>query len=292
MKKLIFLCLSCWLCFQVSAQDSNSLLWKVQSPSGESSYIFGTYHLINDGFLAEKKRVREAYEAAETVVVETVIDSSRLMEFTMKMMMQEQTLSGLLDSSEYALVEKEFERVVGMDLALFNTMKPMAVNSTYIASFYMQNLPEEARFEGQPMDLYFARQAQKRAKEVVALESMAKQADFLFNSQSVEQQAEDLVALLSDHDEALRLSNELTQAYLNEQLPALLRISESSEENYGDMSILLDQRNQNWIPLLTPILNEGDAFIAVGALHLAGEMGILALLREEGFELSPVLPKE
>jgi len=37
-----------------------------------------------------------------------------------------------------------------------------------------------------------------------------------------------------------------------------------------------------------PILDKGNAFIAVGALHLAGDQGLVALLRKQGFTVTAV----
>ena len=37
-------------------------------------------------------------------------------------------------------------------------------------------------------------------------------------------------------------------------------------------------------------LEKGNAFMAVGALHLPGKDGLVALLRDEGFTVEPVEP--
>lgn len=57
--------------------------------------------------------------------------------------------------------------------------------------------------------------------------------------------------------------------------------------------ILLYQRNNQWLEALVPLLKanveQGDFhFIAVGALHLLADQGMIELLREAGFELIPV----
>ena len=48
---------------------------------------------------------------------------------------------------------------------------------------------------------------------------------------------------------------------------------------------LLDERNARMVERMAPRLTEGDAFIAVGALHLPGERGILNLLAERGYRI-------
>ncbi|MDX2156599.1 MAG: TraB/GumN family protein [Hyphomicrobiaceae bacterium] len=50
---------------------------------------------------------------------------------------------------------------------------------------------------------------------------------------------------------------------------------------------LLTVRNARMRDAALPVLAEGGAFIAVGALHLVGEDGLVALLRAAGFEVTP-----
>ena len=47
-------------------------------------------------------------------------------------------------------------------------------------------------------------------------------------------------------------------------------------------------RNRRMLERMQPRLREGNAFIAVGALHLPGKDGLLTLLRNKGYRVSPV----
>jgi hypothetical protein len=49
---------------------------------------------------------------------------------------------------------------------------------------------------------------------------------------------------------------------------------------------LLDARNERMAERMQPRLAEGGAFVAVGALHLPGEGGILKLLEGQGYQLT------
>ena len=51
-----------------------------------------------------------------------------------------------------------------------------------------------------------------------------------------------------------------------------------------------DARNHRWLPGLREMLDKGNAFVAVGALHLVGADGLVALLRAEGYEVTLVAP--
>ena len=58
---------------------------------------------------------------------------------------------------------------------------------------------------------------------------------------------------------------------------------ESSFEN-----ILLHNRNQNWIPVMSTMMASGPVFFAVGAGHLAGQSGVINLLKKQGYKLTPI----
>jgi uncharacterized protein YbaP (TraB family) len=57
------------------------------------------------------------------------------------------------------------------------------------------------------------------------------------------------------------------------------------EEN---QDILLDKRNKNWVAQLNTIMKKESVFVAVGAGHLVGNMGLIALLRKQGYTLRPI----
>jgi len=54
---------------------------------------------------------------------------------------------------------------------------------------------------------------------------------------------------------------------------------------------LLDDRNKNWLAQLPSLMKEQQTFIAVGALHLSGENGLIHLLRDAGYTLTPLSSK-
>jgi uncharacterized protein YbaP (TraB family) len=54
------------------------------------------------------------------------------------------------------------------------------------------------------------------------------------------------------------------------------------------MNVLLDNRNQNWIPKIEKVAKEKPTLFAVGAAHLPGENGVIALLRKKGYTVEAV----
>lgn len=81
---------------------------------------------------------------------------------------------------------------------------------------------------------------------------------------------------------------ELIEAYQKEDINAMAELNREWSEEYGEMTALLDDRNLKWMPTLKNIFNKGSAFVAVGALHLSGDEGLISLLREAGFTVTAV----
>ncbi len=271
----------------LQGKAQKALLWEVKAPGSEKvSHLFGTYHLVGATYLDKHTEVKKSFEEARTVVVETVIDSSRLMSFVMASMMQE-SLKKLVDSAEYHLLKQELEPLLGFDLAQMDNFKPVMLAATYSLALAQKNTPEDFSFSGDPIDQYFAAEGKKRGKEIVTLEDMLEQADLLFNTETVQEQAEDLVQMVVQKEEATAASRALIKAYKEKDLQKMEALGQEWAQEYGGMEALLDERNKKWIPRLKEVFEKGDAFAAVGALHLTGKNSLLKLLREAGYTVRP-----
>lgn len=273
------------------AQVSNSLLYEISGNDLEKpSYLFGTYHLINSEFVKDKPRVYKAYQEADQVVVETEIDSSQLLAFTMKAMMPGKSLKTLLDEETYATIQEEVKNGMQVDLAMFDQFKPAYISTLLAVMYTNENNPWLKKYQGQPMDAFFAQEGKKQSKKVHLLETMMDQAEVLFSGTTVEEQAEDLKEMVNDKKATIELTQKLGRNYTNENLTGLEKLGEEYKEQYGEMTELVDDRNIKWMDQLPQILSDGNAFIAVGALHLPGEKGLINLLQAKGYTVKPVMP--
>jgi len=292
MKKVFALFMVAVGIFTASAQTQNekSLLWEISGPEGRTSYLFGTYHLLGSDYIKQKPKLDSVYQISKTIVVETVLDSSLLPELSMQSLMQ-QSIEEMADSADYALLKKELEPLIGAPMSLLNNMKPITLATVLSLQLAQEATPDTFLFEGQPIDLFFAADAKKQNKKLVALETMLEQTEILMNSETVEEQLEGLIYILKEKDETRLMIERTILAYMEQDIPAMFEISEGQADEMGDMTVLIDNRNKNWIPKIRPLLIEGQTFIAVGALHLPGEFGLIELLRSEGFKVKALAIK-
>ena len=115
-----------------------------------------------------------------------------------------------------------------------------------------------------------------------------------FDSLSFADQARLLASTVQQLDELPDLYERILSAYLERDLAAIMQLNEESQAK-GDRELeerlwreLVDERNLRMVERMQPQLRRGRAFIAVGALHLPGEHGILQLLKNRGYRVDAV----
>ncbi len=288
MKKLFLLAFIA-IAFTASAQ----VLYKIEGNGLASpSYIFGTHHLAPLSVI-DKFGAKEPFESCSQVVGEIDMTQNPMnIAAAMQPHMMapaDSTLSKVISPLVYDKVNEEFKKLApmqGMDLSMLEQLKPIAVNTTIAVGLAKQAMPDYNPAE--QLDTWFQTTGKKENKKIVPLETVEQQAAILFDSMPIAYQAEDLVDLLLDSDKAVRKTKELCDAYMAQDLDKLLSMSESEDSRPEFMQALLDKRNTDWLSRLPEILKNGSSFIAVGALHLAGEKGIVKGLRNLGYTVTPI----
>jgi len=76
--------------------------------------------------------------------------------------------------------------------------------------------------------------------------------------------------------------------YKAQNLTALQDEIEQSPDMKGQEEALLINRNKNWIPRMEGAMQGNSILFAVGAGHLGGDFGVIKLLRDKGYKLTPI----
>ena len=82
----------------------------------------------------------------------------------------------------------------------------------------------------------------------------------------------------------------MIEAWRAGDLEALSELLFREADDYPElMEVFLHQRNRNWVPELEAVLASGaPAMVLVGAGHLAGDQGLIALMKERGYQVERV----
>lgn len=260
------------------------VFWSLTDEAGRQNWLLGTVHSEDPRLLDWPEPLVDALQQADRLALELVPDAAMLQQLQQAMMFREGRLSEVLDEELYAKVVEVLENHYGLTETAVDRMRPWAVAVTLATP-----PPETGMF----MDLMLSVRARGAGVEVVALETLEEQIGFLTGFAP-----EDQIALIrqvvSDHQHQLEVFERLIAAYLDGDLERLARLTEEQMEGLPQQVIEhfnqagLVERNRRMLERAEPWLDSGGLIIAVGALHLPGEEGLLAMLRERGWKLEPV----
>lgn len=262
---------------------TRGLLWRIESPGRAPSHLFGTIHSSDPRVLALPAPVTQAFEGAASFTMEMVTDGSALVTMAEQMFLGEgQTLKQLTGDALYGEIRAALAARGLPDLGL-EKQKPWAVLMTLWAP------PSRGAMF---LDLALQLKATLAGKPVHGLETMQEQLS-VFDSLSLEDQVALLRETVKAQKEIAAQLEALTRAWLARDLTGLMdtveRYRPADARIYNSlMQRLLDDRNRRMAERMEPRLAEGKAFIAVGAAHLPGPDGLLALLARRGYRLTAI----
>ena len=271
------------------------LLWRVSGNGLERpSYIMGTHHLALPSMLDSISGFADALAASGAVWGEVDCDSMASPQVMQRMAMAmmappDSALSHLLSADGYAVVERTFNKYfgpTGLSLKQLDALKPAAIATQ------MQVLRDAANMgnwdPSQQIDAEVQRRARAAGKAVHGLEDIDFQIGLLLGA-PLTVQASDLLEMCKRDSAYAALSAEIGSAYERQDLDRLQRLIED-EELAGDSreaQRLIYDRNASWVSTLPAAMARGPVLVCVGAGHLPGAKGLIAMLRGKGFTVAP-----
>jgi uncharacterized protein len=265
--------------------NANTLLWEI-SGNGlkKPSYLFGTMHILcaDDARLSEN--LKAIIKKTDLIYFELDMDDMQEMMGALQYLRMNdgQKISELLTKDEFAKVENYFKQNnFPMPLSMMNRFKPYFVSS--LIGEQMLTCEQKNGMEMQIMN-----ESKQYKKEIKGLESTRFQAS-IFDSIPYEKQAKDLVNYIDSIDNYKKVMLEMVDVYRQQDLArmdSLMHKSDPGMEEY--MDILLYDRNRRWAHHMPDIMFGQSVLFAVGAGHLPGEAGVINLLREKGYKVSPL----
>mgnify|MGYP003138448049 FL=1 len=234
------------------------------------------------------EKVTKAIDQSEQVVVE--VDISKLTPLQMQqrsmpfMMLKDgKTLQTELSKQNYNKLKDYFAKK-SIDIAMFNGLKPWAVMVTM-----MQIEFQNAGFSDQTgIDKQVLAYAKKQNITIGELETLEQQLQMfdgmaLLSNEMIEETFEQLADI---NTYFIKLVN----AWKNGDMDTLTEYYNMSfdDSNYGEISeqVMLVNRNNKWVEQLVPRLTNEKLFIAVGALHLPEQHGLIKQLTDAGFTIT------
>lgn len=270
--------------------QEKSLMWEIKGKGlNQASFLYGTIHMIGkkDFFLTDgtKKSFDRAKQVAFEIDMEEMNDIMALVPLLMQSFMKnDTTLSDLMTKEDYKLVEDHFNKI-GLPMMFLNRIKPMFL-SAMDPKAMMGDGGEKENIVSYEME--FLDMAQKQKKPVEGLETAAFQMS-MFDSIPYRVQAQMLVeSIKSGAESSDSQFDQLVEMYKKQDIQSMhgMMDEDKTTNNYNDL--LLVNRNRKWIPVMEKMMQDKSTFFAVGAGHLGGGQGVIALLRAAGYSVEPV----
>lgn len=264
--------------------EEQPVFWAIQKNGQHAGYLLGTIHSEDPRVLDFSADFLGKLKANQVFAMEMVPDLPTLARLTEYMQLPEgQTLVSTIGPERFSAISARLANY-GVPVAFINRMKPWAVMMT------LSTPPPETGFF---MDLSLSLRASGNGLKVVGLETLEQQLSFL-EEMPLEQQLSLLDQAIAEAGRVRQAHDLMVNAYLENNLEHLRTLSdeefqsvaEEVRDYFYDAGIYA--RNQRMLESLLPHLEKHTVFVAVGALHLPGEKGLLSLLRQSGFELKPL----
>lgn len=265
----------------------------------EPSYIIGTYHLAPASFVDDIRGAHEAMAAVEQVYGEVDtenLDRAQQLMLEAMMLPEGRRIADLFTEDEMSRINAYVREVMGVDLSnpfvaeQLGRMRPSVLAVQLLMLQYMKITPD---FDATNLiDEYFQKEARKVGKRVGGFESVEFQMELLYGEKSDEEERDELLELVDNNAETFATMQEMTEAYFSFDMKSIRSLTERDLHN-GDMTLeefkeLITDRNRRWVEAMPEVMREAPTLFVVGAGHLPGNEGVIALLKEAGYKVKPV----
>jgi uncharacterized protein YbaP (TraB family) len=263
-----------WLGVSAAVAGERGLLWKLEHNGAPAGYLFGTIHTDDARVTDFSPQLRQAMQQAQSFMMEMLPPTDLSVIFmpgSLRELLSPEEVEQLLKLAEqHALSDETALRIKPWLLAtMFSLPRPQ---SPFAQDILLLSL---AREQGLPL---------------YGLEQTAEHFGVLDNLNMPQQLTLLRAVLAQPQDQKEQAFERVVQAYLSKELEQILKVDEQmtadliSQELWAEMKVrLLDQRNARMVQRITAQARKGPVFVAVGAAHLPGKEGLLALLRQAGY---------
>jgi uncharacterized protein YbaP (TraB family) len=274
--------------------NDGAVLWKLEKDGKPTSYLFGTIHSTDPRVTRLTPELASAIADVDTVALELTKGSEQDM---VRLMMSAPGTFFFTDGT--SLGDKlSAERIGKLRKAVAGTGLPIDNLRPWMASMMLAVSACERRRMGAAipvLDSAVEARARKLGKTVVALESVELQVNAM-SGLPMADQIPQLQLAIDLYDRADDLGETIKRLYLDRRIGlvwtmnlAIARERGISEDRFKAFeTALIDQRNRDMAAKALAMMETKPVLVAVGALHLVGKSGLVALAKEAGFTATPL----
>jgi uncharacterized protein len=265
-------------------------LYEVTAPGQPGKiHLFGTVHLLPPGLdwrtPALRKTLAEATLMVQELPPEAMADPQAALGAMLRfgMLPPDQTLPGVIGADLYQQVKAQIPST--LPEAFLQRLRPWLV-TMLLSQTAMTRTGLDAR---NGVDIGLVADAKARALPMIGLETVEQQAQMLA---TMEEEGPTVVITqaLEELDKARDIIAGLVETWSRGDMAAVAAVTYKDADRYPKAhAALITNRNQLWVKALTPYLAKKESLlVAVGAGHISGRDGLVAMFEKQGFRVRPI----
>ena len=260
---------------------AQGLVYRVQMDGRPTSYLVGTMHSEDERVTALLAEFAPLIDQVDVVAVEMVPDAVAMLAVgAATLLPADQSLRRLIGDAQFAALSRAASDL-GLPVEILDRLKPWAAAVTL-------GLPQSRTGRFLDMEIYL--RALARERRIVGLETPAEQLA-VFDAMALEVQLALLDEMVKNADQVPKQLEELTSVYLEGDLERIDRVARAQYQGLPESVArwfneqLLERRNARMLDRLSALLAETSVLVAVGAMHLAGDDGLVEGIRGLGYRV-------
>ena len=263
-----------------------SLLWEIAGNGLKTpSYLFGTMHVSSKMVFHLPDSFYYAIKNVETVALELNSDVWQGQMVKLDQLQLNYKNFTQAPSSDY-LTERSFQiEKYDDELKTALSSEPTVVNSLLYRSYKSKEDFEEDTF----LDLYIFQTGKKLGKKTTGVENYYETEKIVMEAYADMAKEKNKKAIDTDGESMNDITQKMEDAYRSGDLDLLDSLSNMMDASDAFRNKFLYRRNVIQANSIDTILKKNSLFVGVGAAHLAGDKGVIELLRKKGYILRPVI---
>jgi len=285
-----------------SKQTDNTItpaMWKVSSKDGDTDlYLFGSIHAADDTSYPLPKKVMDAYESSDYLAVEADIvafekDLTAQTKMALNMAYTDgTTIQDHISAETYTKIKE-----VLTENKLYNEVYEMYKPALWTSLLDSIIVKKSGLDPEKGIDSFLLKKAKKDEKQILEVESIEFQTDMLLGF-SDEIQELMLKGYTKDLDTQVGYLEQLYAIWQSGDAEKIAEFGEEEDDEFTDAEKalyedynkeMLTDRNIGMADKAEEYLESGKkTFFVVGAMHMVGDDGLVALLEEKGYTVTAV----
>ncbi len=262
------------------ADLADSMLWEVSGKGlKKPSYLTGTIHIMCAKDFAILPKVEKAIKASEQLYLELNFSDPKELAAMQELMYSDTLLTETLSSEQQAKLNRVLQDSINMTIEQVNNYTMSTLFSVLLVSAV--ECPNKKL-----LDMELSKLAAAEGKTIGALETFKEQSVFLSKAYPDDFMLEQFELM----GEYMHIFDDMVAAFNTQDLNGLMDLLQ--DERFHNETVqrwLLTVRNENWVKKMPAIMQTNSTVFAVGAGHLAGEDGLIPLLRKAGYTVKAVM---